>query len=301
MATSKSLLEELYASLSLEEEDDGGIDVAESDIKARNTFVLVGRFLTDKNINFNAMKNVMASLWRPREGMDVLDLGEQRYSFVFYHILDLQKVLDGGPWTFEQNLLVYHWLKDSEVPRSVPLHTIDIWVQVYDLPTCLISENVFKNIGNYVGEFIKSDTTNINGGWKLYSRIRIKMDLRKPIKRRMKVKRVGGDWSWANFKYERLSSFCFVCGLLGHQERDCAIVYANPDKEVIHSYGTWLRAPGKNARSINVGAKWLWSEGDGSKKWGADTAKESDETTVQGGGGVQARFMEVDGIISEIQ
>lgn len=160
---------------------------------------------------------------------------------------------------------------------------------------------MFKNIGNYVGEFIKSDPTNINGGWKLYSRIRIKMDLRKPIKRRMKVKRAGGDWSWAHFKYERLSSFCFVCGLFGHQERDCAIVYANPDKEVIRAYGTWLRAPGKNAKSINVGAKWLRSEGDGSKKWGADTAKESDETTVQGGGGVQSRFMEVDGIISEIQ
>lgn len=139
MATSKSSLEELYASLSLEEEDDGGIDVTESDIKARNTFVLVGRFLTDKNINFIAMKNVMASLWRPRDGTDVLDLGEQRYSFVIYHILELQKVLDGGPWTFEQNLLVYHWLKDGEVPQSVPLHIIDIWVQVYDLPTGLIS------------------------------------------------------------------------------------------------------------------------------------------------------------------
>lgn len=301
MATSKASLEEMYSRLSLEEEEDGGIEVAEGDIKARTTFVLVGSFLTERNINFNAMKNVMAALWRPREGMDVLDLGEQRYSFVFYHILDMQKVLDGGPWTFEQNLLVYHWLKEGEVPHSVPLNTIDIWIQVYDLPAGLISENVFKSIGQYVGEFIKSDPANINGGWKLYSRIRVKIDLRKPIKRRMKVKRAGGEWSWANFKYERLSSFCFVCGLLGHQERDCAIVYANPDKEITRAYGTWLRAPGKNDKRMDVGAKWLRSDGDGRKKWEEGTSGNRDETTVQGSGMMQARFMEVDGVVSEIQ
>lgn len=57
------------------------------------------------------------------------------FSFVFYHTLDLQKVLEGGPWTFEQILLVYHYLKEGEDPHLVRLNTMDIWVQVYDLPT----------------------------------------------------------------------------------------------------------------------------------------------------------------------
>lgn len=176
-----------------------------------------------------------------------------RYSFVFYHILDMQKVLEGGPWTFEQSLLVYQCLKDNEDPHTVRLNTTDIWVQIYDLPTGFASDNVFRNIGNYVGTFIKSDPANINGGWKMYSRIRVTLDLDKPIKRRMKIKRDGGEWSWVNFIYERLSSFCFVCGLLGHQERDCAIVYANPKKEIARSYGTLLRALIKNAKNMNLG------------------------------------------------
>ncbi|KAL8125716.1 hypothetical protein AgCh_013105 [Apium graveolens] len=67
--------------------------------------MLVGRFLTEKNINFNAMQNVLASLWRPKQGLEVHDLGEQRYAFIFYHILDVRKVLEGGPWSFEHNLL----------------------------------------------------------------------------------------------------------------------------------------------------------------------------------------------------
>lgn len=60
------------------------------------------------------MQNVLASLLCPKEGMEIHDIGGYQYSFVFYHPLDLQKILDGGPWTFEQNLLAYHQPKEGE-------------------------------------------------------------------------------------------------------------------------------------------------------------------------------------------
>lgn len=108
MEHSKPALEDLYARLSIEDEENGGFIIEEAAILAnKESYTLVGRFLTEKNINFNAMQNVLASLWRPKEGMEVHDLGDYRYSFVFYHTMDLQKVLEGGPWSFEQNTLVY--------------------------------------------------------------------------------------------------------------------------------------------------------------------------------------------------
>lgn len=61
---------------------------------------------------------------------------------------------------------------------------------------------------------------------------RVLLNVEKPLKRRMRIKREGDGWSWLNFKYERLGTFCFVCGILGHSERECSIVYANPDKQV---------------------------------------------------------------------
>ena len=100
-------LEEMYAKIILEDEEEGGVPVGEGKVIEKTpTFVLVGKFLTEKNINFNAMQNVMASLWRPKEGMEIHDLGGSRYSFVFYRIFDLQKVLECGPWSFEQSMLV---------------------------------------------------------------------------------------------------------------------------------------------------------------------------------------------------
>lgn len=233
MASNSTSLEDMYARLALDEEESGGVIEGTSEkIQQQPQFVLIGSFLTEKNINFQAMQNVLASIWRPREGMEIHDMGDRRYSFIFYHALDLQKVIDGGPWTFEQSLLLYRRLENNEDACLITLNRMEIWVQIYDLPTCMLSSKIMESIGNYVGVFVKADPQNLNGGWKIYYRIRVVMDTDKPLKRRMKVKREGGEWTWINFKYERLSTFCFVCGLLGHSDRDCGIVYANPDKNI---------------------------------------------------------------------
>lgn len=140
---------------------------------------------------------------------------------------------------------------------------IEICVQVYDLPVGFISENILQSIGNYIGIYVKSDHANYDGIWKAHVWILVKMSVSKLIKCMMKIKRSGGDWSWVNFKYEILSTFCFVCGILGHGERDCNVVYANAGKVIEKAYGTWLRAPGRAAKN-NIGARWLRNDGGGS-------------------------------------
>lgn len=94
--------------------------------------------------------------------------------------------------------------------------------------------------------------------------------------------------------------FCFVCGLLGHSERDCAVVYANPNKVIEKAYGTWLRASMKNVKNQNIGVRWLKNGMDGEQFWAAKHGTTSFPGDDYGGKEVTARFMEVDGQISEI-
>ncbi|XP_074336503.1 uncharacterized protein At4g02000-like [Apium graveolens] len=237
-----------------EEEAEGIIVGAEEGRETKESFVLVGRFLTEKHVNFQAIPNVLASVWRPKEGMEVHDIGGYRYSFVFYHIMDLRKILEGGPWSYEQNMLVYHKMQETEDEHQVPLNEVEIWVQVHDIPKGFISETILKSIGNFIGTYVKSDPGSFDGAWKAFVRIRVNLNIQKPLKRRMKIKREGGNWGWVNFKYERLGSFCFVCGIIGHTERECNIVYANPEKEIERAYGTWLRASGRGGKQ-NAGAR----------------------------------------------
>lgn len=111
----------------------------------------------------------------------------------------------------------------------------------------------------------------------------------------MKIKREGGNWSWVNFKYERMGNFCFVCGILGHTERECNIVYANPDKEVERAYGAWLRAPGRSGRQ-NVGARWLrnWEGGGSWPTYGRGTRRQAKESSSDK---EMARFTEKAGVM----
>lgn len=90
MEHGKQSLEELYGNLTIEGEDEDGIIVGNEGVeRTKESFVLIGRFLTEKNINFSAMQNVLSSIWRPKEGVEIHDIGGTRYSFVFYQPLDV--------------------------------------------------------------------------------------------------------------------------------------------------------------------------------------------------------------------
>lgn len=135
-------------------------------------------------------------------------------------------------------------------------------------PMGFLSENIFKSVGASIGKYVKSDPANLDGAWKSYVRVRVVLNVENPLKRRMKIKREGDAWSWINFKYERLGTFCFVCGKLGHADHDCSVVYANLEKTIAQAFGPWLRAPLKNAR-MNAGSRWLRNVNNASNPWAA--------------------------------
>lgn len=194
MAYQHQKLDELYSRLTIEEEEADEIILGTDEVVKKSTeFVLVGRFLTEKNLNFNAMQNVIASLWRPIEGMEVHDIGGQRYVFILYHIMDVKKVLEGGPWSFDKSLLVLHMQLEGEDPQRVQLMESDIWVQVHDLLKGFASVKVLENVEIYIERYVRSDTANFEGNWKPFFRIRVTIRVDKPLKRRMKIKREGGN------------------------------------------------------------------------------------------------------------
>lgn len=157
-----------------------------------------------------------------------------------------------------------------------------------------------KSIGDSIGRYVKSDPANFNGLWKEYVRIRIAMNIEKPLKRRMKLKKDANKWNWINFKYERVSSFCFVCGIIGHSESECNVVYANPEKTVERAYGAWLRAPNRNSK-VGPGAQWLRNVHDDEPRWMTKGSMGPGSSTTEYGGKMEEeRFMDVDGVLREI-
>lgn len=75
-----------------------------------------------------------------------------------------------------------------------------------------MSENVMVEMGNQIDTFVSSCPNNFKGIWREYLKVRVTLDIAKPLKRRMKVRKTRNEWSWINFKYENVPKFCFICG-----------------------------------------------------------------------------------------
>ncbi|EEF44125.1 conserved hypothetical protein [Ricinus communis] len=113
---SASNMEASYDMFSIADEEEGGL-VLEGEVleveQVDYRWCLVGRVLTDKQVDFTAMKNMMASLWRP----------------VYFHELDFSRVIANGPWSFENKILLIHRLRENDQPCKTQLHHADICIQ----------------------------------------------------------------------------------------------------------------------------------------------------------------------------
>lgn len=224
-------------------EDNGGHDQSNQSPGFIAKLCLVGRFIAEGPLDFLAMQQTLAALWKPGKGVFIRELDANLFLFQFYHDIDIKRVLDGSPWTFNRKALIISRMQNGENPRCVKLNALDLWDQIYDLQPGFMLDRVFKEIGNYIATYVESCQKNFHGVWKEYVGVRVTIDLSKPLKRRMKVRKIGDEWFWINFKYENVPTFCFICGLLGHSDRYCGRLFDTPKIEIIKPYGIWKKAP----------------------------------------------------------
>ncbi|KAK3225143.1 hypothetical protein Dsin_005005 [Dipteronia sinensis] len=80
--------------------------------------------------------------------------------------------------------------------------------------------------------------------WGKFLRVRVRIDITKPLKRCLKVRLEGFEKAtMAPIHYERLLDFCFTCRKLGHVMRDCADVEARNEALQGNAtrYGVWMK------------------------------------------------------------
>ncbi|KAK5845134.1 hypothetical protein PVK06_001288 [Gossypium arboreum] len=56
-------------------------------------FCLVGSCLTDSVVHFPSLRNTLANLWHPIRGIAIMDLGDKRYMFKFFYVVDMNRVV----------------------------------------------------------------------------------------------------------------------------------------------------------------------------------------------------------------
>lgn len=207
---------------------------------------LIGKLWTDRSFNTYGLMETMKKIWNPAKGVVCRELGKNMISFQFKSKKDMNRVLAMEPWHFNKHVLVLKSITTDTHPSAMEFNTVPFWIRIYDLPFSGRNESTVRQIGGRFGEVIEIDNDTITGIARSV-RVKILLKIDKPLKRGTKVMIGSGATTWLPITYERLPSFCYMCGLLGHLYKECHQSHDNEEKEEIIDeealpYGDWMRA-----------------------------------------------------------
>ncbi|MFQ6643583.1 hypothetical protein Gotur_018736 [Gossypium turneri] len=121
------------------------------------------------------------------------------------------------------------------------------WLRVYNFPIELMACQAAIDVGNALGELIIIDWKDRFGGWTEFIKLKVKINVSKPLRKVVKLVDKEGVEIIGVIKYERLLEFCYVCGLIGHSIKTCKNKMDGVGlNEQNLQYESWLRAPTVN-------------------------------------------------------
>ncbi|KAL4277931.1 hypothetical protein GQ457_03G016560 [Hibiscus cannabinus] len=210
---------------------------------------LVGRVITAHEVDGVSLIRVFRAVWKPTK---VLSITELQSNFFLIRLASEEvrsDILKRGPWVFNDD-----WF--AILPLN-PLFSIDeyfftniiIWVRILRVPIGLMSESLGRSLGACIGSVVGTDMRIIDGNMGEFMRVRVNIDVTKPLRRCVALGGCGTKPRLCPLQYEKLPNFCHGCGLIGHLVIDCPRQPYDP--QVKFQYGDWLRA---NLKANRMGA-----------------------------------------------
>nr|XP_048321271.1 uncharacterized protein LOC125419422 [Ziziphus jujuba var. spinosa] len=210
---------------------------------------LVVQVLTKSRFNKRAFVDMMHSLWGNSCSVHFKELNDTSFLCTFENMKDKERVIFGAPWHFVRALVLIAEVSNSVLPRSVSIHKALFWVQIHNFPLPFMTKSIGEAIGSHLGNCILVDSAKRGSCLGKFMRVRVQLDITKPLRRGMKIALQHDDHIWVEIQYEKLPDFCYRCGLLGYTLKDCVV------EESIHGdqYGACLRA--NHSINLILGAK----------------------------------------------
>ncbi|XP_050242113.1 uncharacterized protein LOC126691076 [Quercus robur] len=208
-------------------------------------WVLAGKFLSKRRINLEAVVKALKPIWKKtKENFVVQDTSDNTTLFLFQKEEDMNRVLWASPWCFDKYLLVLHKLGKGDSISTIRFDRSSFWLQIHGLPMRMQTKEVADKTAGPLGLIEKMDIGSKGFCLGKYLRIRVNIDISKPLCSGRVVRMGATEKEWVDFRYERLPIFCYWCGKLDHDDRDCPLwLDSNESLELEErQYSPWLCA-----------------------------------------------------------
>jgi hypothetical protein len=204
------------------------------------SLTLVGKVISQTPFSKVIIKNNISLAWKFLKSLTIEDRDDELMVFSFANLVDLKRVLENSPWNIKGSPLFLKEWSSSDSIKDIDFSTGAIWVQVHNLPLEMITPENAVSIGSSLGELLEVDNAdNQKPLRKSYLRLRVLIKLQCPLIPGFTYHRPPKAPVWVQYRYERLSEYCYFCGRLGHPSYECLVA----DRPLSHGrYGDKLKA-----------------------------------------------------------
>lgn len=94
-------------------------------------------------------------VWKLKGKVKIKEAGSNLFIFEFQETLDLLKVQEGHPWSFDRNLLCLSKFDGKLAQNQVIFTKEPMWVQMHNVPLGMINKFCGEDLGKVMGEVIE--------------------------------------------------------------------------------------------------------------------------------------------------
>ena len=185
----------MWGKFTLMEVEDVGVNIdvqSMAPLVSRGSSCIVGKLLAERTVSKEVIKTLLIRAWHPTGCVSFKEVGTNLFLIDFENQWDKDRILEGRPWTFDGDLVSLVDFDGVTPPSQLDFDKADFWVRMYDLPLACMSVEVGNQIGATMGEVEEVDVNDEGVGWGKYLRVKILLDLTKPLSRG-RMLRMGGN------------------------------------------------------------------------------------------------------------
>ena len=141
-----------------------------------------------------------------QNGFEMRDVGNHILLFVFSNANEAERIIATEPWTYDKHLIILSRYDGLCPIQNGRFHTVNFWVQIHGLPVSKLNEKTAYGIGKSLGLVSKASQAGELIGSN-FIRIRVGVNVTKPLNRGRKVLLGTDEEVWISFKYEKMPNF----------------------------------------------------------------------------------------------
>jgi hypothetical protein len=184
---------------------------------------LVGKVLAPNTLHVNTITSFVRSAWENPRGMMVRSIGPNLFLVEFESQVELQRVVNGSPWTLgKKHAILLKRFDPMVMPADMVFDRLLLSVRIYGLPFRLMNSENGGPLAAMIGEVVKVEVDEKGRAWGEYLHVRIDVDISEPLMRCVAVESSSMKRTlYYEVRYEKLPLFCFSCDLVGHSSVTC--------------------------------------------------------------------------------